>query len=537
MSERGAGRTVLSASTGTLVARVLGFLRNIALAAALGTGLVSDSYNLANQVPNQIFLLLGGGVIAAVFLPQLATLRVRSEQDADRYGTILLICSGAFGIVVSALLLAFSGPLIAVLGGGSWGVSQRELTFAFFLWCIPQVAAASVFTVASQLMNARGKFTSVSWLPALSSVGIIVGALVVVASGEVSGDSPDSVPLVAIIILGAATLGGTVLQTVVLCVLLLRVGFRPQWRGGVRGLGLRVAVRTGLLAVASAICYQVSNLLTAAWASQAGATAADAGLIGFGFSALFYAQAIVSVVQGVAVSSLASVLLQRLSKHFAASDDTAAFHELDDALLRLASFVLPVAGLLVALGPGLSEVMFARGETSSDSARVIGVVLAILAAGLLPYTWHALLIRPFYAKHDAMRPLYSAIIINTIWIATGLMALLWLPAQSVILGLAVGFAASYWLDLPIKLRWLSSRIGYRMNRAARGDILRAAVATASVSLVVGAPGWAVLFLIDPPLISVLAIVAAQTLVFIAAYVLLTRRSSISPVELVRWLKK
>lgn len=537
MSERGAGRTVLSASTGTLVARVLGFLRNIALAAALGTGLVSDSYNLANQVPNQIFLLLGGGVIAAVFLPQLATLRVRSEHDADRYGTVLLVCSAAFGIIVTVLLLLVAPGLISALGGFSWGNSQRELTIAFFFWCIPQVAVASVFTVASQLMNARGRFTSVSWLPALSSVGIIVGALVVIGSGAVDADAPQSVPLVVIAVLGMATLGGTVLQTVVLCILLLSAGFRPRWRGGVRGLGLRVAARTGLLAVASAICYQVSNLLTAAWASQAGAIAADSGLAGFGFSALFYAQAIVSVVQGVAVSSLASVLLQRLSKHFAASDDAAAFHELDDALLRLASFVLPVAGLLVALGPGLGELMFARGETSSDAARVIGLILAVLAAGLLPYSWHSLLIRPFYAKHDALRPLYSALIINTIWIAVGLAGLLVLPAQWVVLGLAAGFAASYWIDLPVKLAWLSSRIGYRLDDRGRRDIIRAVLVTVCLSLIVGIPGWMVLFSVDPPLLAVLGVVALQSLVFVGAYVLLTRRSSISPVDLVRWLKK
>ncbi|QHC59332.1 lipid II flippase MurJ [Rathayibacter sp. VKM Ac-2760] len=537
MSERGAGRTVLSASTGTLVARVLGFLRNIALAAALGTGLVSDSYNLANQVPNQIFLLLGGGVIAAVFLPQLAKLHLRSERDADRYGTILLLCSAAFGLVVTGLLLAFSGPLIAVLGGGSWGFSQRELTLAFFLWCTPQVAAASVFTVASQLMNARGRFTSVSWLPAVSSVGVIAGAVVVLSAGDVQADAPGSVSLVAITVLGAATLGGTVLQTVVLCALLIRAGFRPRWSGGLRGLGLRLAARTGLLAVASAVCYQISNLLTAAWASQAGATAADAGVVGFGYSALFYAQAIVSVVQGVAVSSLASVLLQRLSRHFAASNDEEAFRELSEALLRLASFILPVAGLLVALGPGLSELMFARGETSTDSARIIGLVLAVFASSLLPFAWHVLLIRPFYAKHDGIRPLYSAFVINTIWAGTGLVGLLVLPPQGVILGLATGFALSYWIDLPIKLRWLHRRIGFRIESQVRRGVVRGAITTAVLSIVIGTPGWLLLFLLDPPTLAVLGIVAVQTLVFVAAYALATRRSSISPVDLVRWLKK
>lgn len=537
MSNGGACRTVLSASAGTLAARILGFLRNIALAAALGTGLVSDSYNLANQVPNQIFLLLGGGVIAAVFLPQLAKLRVRSQLDADRYGTVLLVASGVFGLAVTGVLFALAPRLVEVLGAESWEVSQQQLTVAFFAWCVPQVAAASVFTVASQLMNARGRFTSVSWLPGLSSIAVIAGAVVVIASRGVSGDSPGSVAPLTIVVLGATTLGGSVLQTAVLCVLLLKAGFRPQRHGGFRGLGLRAAVSTGTLAVLSAVCYQMSNLLTAAWASQAGATAADAGIAGFGYSAFFYAQAVVSVVQGVAVSSLASVLLQRLSRHFAASNDAAAFRELDDALVRLASFVLPVAGLLVALGPGLGELMFARGETSTESARIIGLVLAVLAVGLLPFSWHSLLIRPFYAKHDGRHPLYSAISINLIWTSFGLISILTLPAPWVIFGTATGFALSYWVDLPIKLRWLRVRLGYSVNGGYGRDIVRGCVLSAASALAVGAPGWALLFLTDPPLLTVLVVVITQSLLFLGVYVLATRRSSISPFELTRWLKK
>ena len=62
----GIGRTSLVASAGTLGATVMGFGRNLALAAAIGTGLVADSYNIANQIPNRIFLLFAGAQVGRV---------------------------------------------------------------------------------------------------------------------------------------------------------------------------------------------------------------------------------------------------------------------------------------------------------------------------------------------------------------------------------------------------------------------------------------------------------------------------------------
>lgn len=533
----GTGRTVLSASTATLVSRVIGFLRNISLAAALGTGIVSDSYNLANQIPNQIFLLLGGGTIAAVFLPQLTRLATKSREAADRYGTYLILGSAIFGLALSATALLLTPQVVDLLGGSAWGSSQRALTIALFLWCTPQIAAYAVFNVASQLMNARGKFTLVSWLPAVSSLSVIVGSLVVIFNGTVNGDDPNSVSPTLVVILGATTLGGTVVQVVALLLLLKKVGFRPQLRGGVRGLGLRIAFRTGMLSVASAMCYQATNLLTAAWTAQAGTVAAGGGYEGFGYSAFFFAMALVSVVQGIAGSSLSSILLQRMAKHFGQNDRSAAHAELDEAVLRLSSFIVPVAAVLVAAGPAIGEVLFARGETSPAAARVIGITLAVLASGLLPFTLHTLLIRPFYANHDGLRPLFSGITVNSIWLLGAALAFFLLPAPLVVFGMALTFAVSYWADLPIKLIWLRRRLEYRPAAPMRGAVFTAALVGSGLTLLLGLPGWYVLFAYDLPTWAALVVGGIQALVLVTAYTLVLRRSSASPLALLRWLRK
>lgn len=532
----GTGRTVLSASAATLVSRIIGFIRNISLAAALGTSLVSDSYNLANQVPNQIFLLLGGGTIAAVFLPQLARLAATSRRSADRYGTVLLIAAGLFGVFASLGMLLLAPHVVSLLGGSAWDMSQRDLTVALFMWCIPQIAAYAVFTVASQLMNSRGKFTLVSWLPSVSSISVIAGCMIVIANGALQPDQPSSVSPAIIVTLGATTLGGTAAQTVALLVLLARIGFRPNLRGGFRGLGLRTAVQTGTLTLASAMCYQLSNLFTAAWAAQAGSSASEDGFSGFGYSALFFATALISVVQGIAVASLASVLLQRMSKHFASGDDKSAFAELDNAILRLASFVIPAAMMLTAAAPAIGQVLFARGQTSISAARIIGVVLACLAIGLLPYTLHALLIRPFYARHDAVRPLLSAFNVNIIWLAGAALSFLLLPSHMAVFGMALAFSVAYWADLPVKMIWLRRRLNYRLARPLMREIKRASTICAALSIAVGAPGWWAILTLDPPSWGALALGATQLVVLASVYSIFVHRSQISPFALLRWLR-
>ena len=134
----GVGRTSFGASAATLCSTVIGFARNLALATAIGTGLVADSYNIANQVPSQIFALLGGGTIAFVFVPQLMRQARESGARGDEYGSLLIFAGAVFGVIVTAVLLALSPLLINLMGGSSWGEAQSSLALRLTLWCIPQ---------------------------------------------------------------------------------------------------------------------------------------------------------------------------------------------------------------------------------------------------------------------------------------------------------------------------------------------------------------------------------------------------------------
>jgi putative peptidoglycan lipid II flippase len=530
------GRTSLAASAGTLCAKIIGFGRNIALAAAIGTGLVADSYNIANQVPNQIFLLLGGGSIAYVFVPHLIRHARTSAERGDEYGSFLLVVGAVFGVVVTTLLLALSPLVIQLMGGSSWGHAQSSLGLRLSLWCMPQIFFYVMFEVASQLMHARGRFNAVAWMPVVSSLVIVLACIPIIVVGTVQADSPDSMSTREVALLGGSTLLGSILQTILLVMFLRRAGFRLRLRFQIHGLGLHATAIGGLLTVAATVCFQLANLTTAAFSTQAGSAAKSLGYDGRGYTAIFYAQTLLYVAQAVAGVSLANVLLQRLSRHYADGNDRVAHHELNEAILAIGALLIPMMSIFICLGPLGTELMFTRGETDSAAAQFIGVILAVLALGLVPYALHTLLIRPFYAVHDAKTPLRSAAIVGTVWILGSFCSSVLLPPEWVLLGIAGAFGFAYIVDLPLKLRSLNTRLGFNLSGVVMRGYRNALGAGILAAIIIGVSMIYLEHTIPHHWLPRTILLLGGAAGFFTIYYPLTARSPASLRRLVQWLR-
>ncbi|WP_431237358.1 murein biosynthesis integral membrane protein MurJ [Mycolicibacterium aichiense] len=532
----GVGRTSFAASAATLLSTVIGFARNLALASAIGTGLVADSYNIANQVPSQIFALLGGGTIAFVFVPQLMRHARTSESRGDEYGSFILFAGAAFGILVTALLLALSPQLIQWMGGSSWGHEQSSLGLRLTLWCIPQVFFYAVYSVASQLMYARGRFTAVAWMPTLNSLAIILACVPIVWVGTVEANSPNSLSNWEVIVLGGTTLLGSAIQSIFLVVLLYRAGFRLRPRFRLRGLGLRATALAGLLTVVAIACYQGANLVAAALSTQAGTVAKGLGFEGRGYTAFFYAQTLSFVAAAVASASLANILLQRLSGHYADGDEETASKELNEAILATGALLIPVMCLSICLGPLGTDLLFARGETSHSAAQYIGVVLAVLSIGLVPHALHEILIRPFYAVHDAITPLRSAGVVGGVWILGCVAARVFLPPQHALLGIAGAVSLSYIVDVPLRLRSLNKKLKFKLSGRVLRGYATALGAGLGATVVIGAATMYLERSIPDHWLARTVLLLGGIAGFLAIYHPLTARGPASLRLLVQWLR-
>ncbi|HEX8495944.1 MAG TPA: lipid II flippase MurJ, partial [Actinomycetales bacterium] len=235
MSDSSLIRSSAVMAAGTLVSRLLGFVRAILLTGLLGvTGaLAYDTFATANTVPNQVYNLIAGGLLNAVLVP--AITRAAKHEDGgqaflDRLLTIALVVLGTVTVVVVAL-----SPLVpVVLGTAGWDAPTRALTVAFAFWCLPQVFFYGLYTVLGQVLNARGRFGAYMWAPVLNNVNALAGT---------------------------ATLG-VALQALVLLIPLRAIGFRYRPRLGWRGAGLATAGQVAGWTFAAALVGQLAYVMT-----------------------------------------------------------------------------------------------------------------------------------------------------------------------------------------------------------------------------------------------------------------------------------
>src|SRR5690606_15620982 len=221
------------------------------LAAALGTQLLGDAYNVANTIPFIINDLLIGGLMASVIVPFLVR---RRKQDADGGKATedrLFTSAVVVLLVVTAVAVLLAGPLIQ-LYASDFLPAQAEVSVFLARFLLAQVFFVGMSGLISAMLNTRDRFGAPVWAPVLNNLVIITVGVLFLFVG--TGDTVETVTTADKILLGAGTSCGMVLQTVVLLGSLWRSGYRWRPRLDPRGSGMGEALRTAGWEVGRAAC-------------------------------------------------------------------------------------------------------------------------------------------------------------------------------------------------------------------------------------------------------------------------------------------
>ncbi len=106
-------------AAGTVLSRVTGFVRGALLAAALGAYLHADLFNIANTIPNMLYILLAGGVFNAVLVPQLVRAMKNDPDGGEAYTNRIVTLAVLFlGLVTVAMVVAAPLLMRVFLSGG-----------------------------------------------------------------------------------------------------------------------------------------------------------------------------------------------------------------------------------------------------------------------------------------------------------------------------------------------------------------------------------------------------------------------------------
>lgn len=475
-------------AAGSIVSRATGFVRSAVIVAALGVGLLGDGYAVANTVPNILYILLIGGALNAVFVPELVRAAKEHEDGGAAYtDRLLTVCTAALLVLTAAAVLA--APLIVSAYTGYSG-SQESTTVALARYCLPQILFYGLFTLLGQVLNARGRFGAMMWTPVLNNLVVIAvfGLFLFVSRDAANGLSAAETRL-----LGIGTTLGIVIQALGLIPSLRAARFRWRPRFDWRGSGLTRPLRNAGWLVMLVLTNQLAYWVVTRLSTATGRHAAEAGLAGgAGYTAYSNAYLLWMVPQGIITVSLVTALMPRMSAAATDGDLGRVRADVSYALRSSAALVVPAAALFAALAPWVIGSVFEYGRTGAADVAVMAGMLAAFAPGLIAYSAQYVLSRGFYALSDTRTPFFLNLVIAALNAGLSAAAYFLLPPRWAVTGMAaacsVAFTAGAAVTAYVLARRLGPRTGTRTER--RNTAVRTHLRLLAACVPAGAAGYA-----------------------------------------------
>ncbi len=514
------GRASALLAGGTIVSRLLGFVRVAVLAAAIGqVGSASaDAFAVANQLPNSIYALTIGGLLSAVLVPQI----VRAGRDPDggaRYINKVVTLGVLIFATVTVVAIAAAPALVALYSetsesGRGFSPEAFALATAFAYLCLPQVFFYALYSLLSETLNARGIFGPFAWAPAVNNV-VAIGGLTVfmVLFGAAQQNrlvehfGPDRILLLA----GTVTLG-VAAQALVVVLFWRRAGlrYRPDfhWRGvGLSSTGKAAGWLFGMI-----IVTQLAGIVQSRVATLATGDAASVQTLQNSWLIFMLPHSVVAV-------SIATAYFTRMSGHASRNDLGALRADLSSSLRGIGLLMVFAAIALAVVAFPFARIFEAR----FDHVLAMGNVILAFLPGLVLFSALFLVQRVFFALGDTRTPFYLQSLQSAIF-AAGCLASAFLPTQWIAVGIAVATTMAGGSQAILALILVRRRLG---GTGGRRVILRH-LQYFGLSVVSGGAGVGALLLlggldphgfaqsgIGPALVSIVAIGLVMAAVYFA----------------------
>ncbi|WP_374946026.1 murein biosynthesis integral membrane protein MurJ [Agreia sp.] len=445
------GRASAILASGTTVSRILGFVKAFVLIQTIGTiGLGTDAFTIANQLPNTIFVIVAGGMLNAILVPQI----VRAARHADGgAGYINKLVTVAFVVLGAATLAAtLLAPVLITIVADPASSGQFALATAFAYWCLPQIFFYGVYSVLSEVLNARNSFGPFTWTPVLNNVVAILGLVAFNVAfspsalnvGDLDWWTPDKVAVLA----GTATLGVAV-QALVLFVFWRRVGlrYRPDFRW--RGVGLGTAGKLAGWTFGMLLVTQLAGIVETRVVITASGDDASTTVLSTAWLIFMLPHSVVAV-------SIATAYFTRMSEH-AAQGDLATVRRDLSASIRVISVLMVLATMVLIVVAYPFSGLFNKFDFVPTIA--MGNVLIAFLVGLPAFSILFVVLRAFYALGDTRTPFFITLFQAVVFSAAALAVLFFVPKQFIGVGVALALSAAGILQTILAAVLIRRRLG------------------------------------------------------------------------------
>jgi putative peptidoglycan lipid II flippase len=471
---QGFSRNTAVMATGTLLSRLTGFGRVVALVWAFHLTRLADVYNIANTVPNLLYDLVLGGILSATLVPVFVDYLGRQDEEEGWRAVSAVVTAITVTLAVLTVIFWLIAPLLIrfylMLNHTSSAADQRAVGTTLLRLFVPQLFLLGGIAVTMALLNARRHFFAPAFSPILNNL-VVIAAIVatrVVASSLRLGDFRHDRS--ALLLLGLGTTAGYLVQFVVQVPPLIRRRFRlrPVWDPS--HPAVRTVLRLSLWTFGAVVANQIAFNLILVFA---GRKAGDVTVFNTAFQFFQLPYAVFAV-------SIASVITPDLAERWTNRDVGGFRRQMASGLRLTLAIMVPAAVGYIILAHPLLELVFRHGSFSSGDAHRIGTAVALFAIGLPGFSAFLLLMRGYQAMQDTRRMFWLYVVENGVTIV--LAAALY-PAMGVN-GLALGWVIAYTIGTLVAFADLRIRSHGLEGAATAVTLIRVSVASAGMAVIV-----------------------------------------------------
>ena len=381
-------RGFLTVGFWTLASRILGFVRDIVIAALLGAGPVAEAFLVAFALPNMFRRFFAEGAFNMAFVPMFAK---KLEADKDPLDFARDAFAGLAGVLILLTVVAqFVMPwMVLAMASGFAGDERLDLATAFGRIAFPYILFISLAALLSGVLNATGRFAAAAAAPVLLNV-LFIGTLWIasILGWDYGLTLAWTVPLAGIA------------QLALVWVAAARAGFAltPKWP--VLTPDLKRLAIIALPAVLTAGTVQINLLVGRQIASFFD------GAIAW----LSYADRLYQLPLGVVGIAIGVVLLPELSRRLQAGDTNGGRNAANRAAEMCLALTIPAAVALIVVPLPLVSTLFERGAFTADDSANTALALAIYGLGLPAFVLQKVMMPMYFAREDTRNPFRFALV-------------------------------------------------------------------------------------------------------------------------------
>lgn len=417
----------------TMVSRVLGFVRDILIAAALGTGGVADAFFVAFRFPNLFRRLFGEGAFNAAFVPLYAK---RLEGDgivvANRFARDALSGLTLILVVLSIAMIATMPWLMVGLAPGFVDDPQKyALAVDLTQIAFPYLLCMSLVALLSGVLNSLERFWAAAAAPILLNIVLISAILIAIALGYSGQAGAGYVLAIGVFVAGFAQLA-MLWWAAAAAGAPIGIG-RPRWTKAIKqlvSLGIPGLIAGGITQINIVVGTIIASL-------QAGAV-----------SYLYYADRLYQLPLGIVGIAIGVVLLPDLSRKLRSGDKAAVLDSQNRSMEFALLLTLPAAvGLTLAAEPIIS-VLFERGAFTAEDVPATANALVAFSFGLPAFVLIKVFQPAFFAREDTATPMRFAGVNLVVNVALSLALFYWFRSQGWQghVGIAIATSVAGWIN-------------------------------------------------------------------------------------------